>query len=788
MTSTNVDPASPTINNYADGSKKSAASAFAAALSLGTFSFASNNIKPVKLTLTPHHLFYLLSQFEELEIPTGPMNVRLESLHAEASPANYVSFLSQSQRSKGRSDRDSLHSVSSVRSALSSMSTLWSSIGIGAGSTSSKSEKAKAQMVVDTKYLYSAFTKIPCLRLSPDRRARMISGYEEFPFDTAVPLIVFKNLGALEICDVDFRQFYGWDRLADQLRSLTLKRANLDNPLDLLVGIVLDDMDKRRRRSSKTHSAPMLTWPSSPYLRYNDLARTHSAPGSPVVEDKTGHSVSPRKSVPVNAALEGVDSQFDHSKRSKTNHRPHSSRLDNAMRHAKTGHGKFRRSGSGSSNSSDASATENHRRSGSSSNMMSMGILPASKWRFLKHLSLSDNALTSMGAGSLAPLANSLHSLDLSSNLFTEMPDCLAELIALRSLNMANCMIENLHFLARNPLPAITALNLRANRLMSIAGVERLLPLERLDLRENRLHDPMEIARLTGIPEMREIWILHNPLVKSHKDYRITVFNLFRSTAGYLEDIVIDSSGPSYSERRQLRERVAEPEPVPVVKSLPLEQTISSIPSQLHPSNTLVNEVNKDDRPSLQTTQSEFAVSSSRRRKGPRRRIVDLAGDHDTPIIHQEFKPAEAYPIRSSQGTGSLDPKIETSDSLADQQNIDSNRPDLTTTQTGAPSPDLSEVSHPVAEPGDPFSTAAASSAKSKDRDFDGETYRRKVEALKSEVGSDWLSVLNEQGWFNDEHVDHPPHHFSHFASPGSEAERFRAPATEILSSGRTLS
>ncbi len=152
-----------------------------------------------------------------------------------------------------------------------------------------------------------------------------------------------------------------------------------------------------------------------------------------------------------------------------------------------------------------------------------MGILPASKWRFLKHLSLADNSITSIPATSLAPLSNTLHSLDLSSNLFTQIPDSLATLTALRALNLSHCMIDSLHSLTRNPLPAITALNLRANRLQSIAGIEKLYPLERLDLRDNRLTDPMELARLTGIPDIREVWVEGNPFTRTHRDYRITI-------------------------------------------------------------------------------------------------------------------------------------------------------------------------------------------------------------------------------------------------------------------------
>ena len=102
---------------------------------------------------------------------------------------------------------------------MSGMSGLWSSFGLGSKDASSKSERAKIALEADLKYLYSAFTKIPCLRLAPDHRACLIRGYEEFPFDTAVPLHSFKNLSALEIIDIDYRSFYGWDRLSEQLRK-----------------------------------------------------------------------------------------------------------------------------------------------------------------------------------------------------------------------------------------------------------------------------------------------------------------------------------------------------------------------------------------------------------------------------------------------------------------------------------------------------------------------------------------------------------------------------------------
>ena len=192
-------------NGQPQAAKAAAASpaiTLADALSRPYLSFTAHNIKPAKLTLTPHHLYYLLTKFEDLGVDVGPMNIRLENIHADVPPSNYVSFLGNAPKTRGRqADADSLKSVSSVRSVMSSMSSMWSSFTLS--NSAAKQEKQMAQFREDIKYLYSCFTKIPALRLSPDYRANLISGFEEFPFDAAVPLFAFKNLGALEICDLD---------------------------------------------------------------------------------------------------------------------------------------------------------------------------------------------------------------------------------------------------------------------------------------------------------------------------------------------------------------------------------------------------------------------------------------------------------------------------------------------------------------------------------------------------------------------------------------------------------
>lgn len=685
------------------GSAASATSALAAALSFGALKFTTHHVKPAKLTLTPHHLFYLLSRFEELGINVGAMNVRLENIHMESS-VSYVSFLNRPRRSRG--DRDSIHSVSSVRSVMSGISSLWSSFGIGSRD-GMKSEKAKAAIEADLKYLYSAFTKIPCLRLAPDHRARLIRGYEEFPLDTAVPLHVFKNLGALEIIDIDFRSFYGWDRLSEQLRTLTLKRANLDDPADLLTKIVLDDMDKRRLRSSKSQPSPVLGGGSN-------TSKSNSAPGSPRQDSNMPTGSSPKSASMMRAQSEGERGHRRTGSYSPT--RPTTAR-SSAPRHARRQSMKMARSGSGSSNSSEVSLHGKR-----SSSTLLTDVLPPSKWRFLRHLGLPDNSLTSISADAFAPVANTLHSLDLSSNLFTEVPDCLASLVSLRALNLSNCMIDSLRSLSKNPLPAITALNLRGNRLSSLAGIERLLSLERVDLRDNALTDPSEIARLTGLPEIREIWVSGNPFTKTHRGYRVTIFNLFRQTPGYSEDIIIDSAGPGYSERKQLIDRVAEPESAPVVR-----------PADPQPTHTVSRGAAQAvGQPSTETSTPAVQEGANRRRKNHRRR-------HVADISREESNSAQ------NTLTTAVPELIVTPNSLADPFTngaaVEAVSPTTMSLLSGTEPISQTISAKPI------VSAQEGPSFKTLDWPTNGESFRQRIEALQRDVSNEWLNDLGEDGW-----------------------------------------
>lgn len=67
---------------------------------------------------------------------------------------------------------------------------------------------------------------------------------------------------------------------------------------------------------------------------------------------------------------------------------------------------------------------------------------PPLAWRFLQHLCLADNGLTFIPASALAALV-SLTSLDLSSNLLIAVPAGLGSLSRLRSLSLADNMIDS---------------------------------------------------------------------------------------------------------------------------------------------------------------------------------------------------------------------------------------------------------------------------------------------------------------------------------------------------------
>ncbi|SJX62170.1 uncharacterized protein SRS1_13018 [Sporisorium reilianum f. sp. reilianum] len=210
-------------------------------VTLGTASTASTTAastvtaRPMLLRQNPHNLYYLLIRFEALGLPVGSLDTKVP---VAARPTSYFSFVAATSADKSRDDT---MSMSSMRSRMSVVSSSFSSSLSWFITASAKPDPSR-----DVKYIYSCLTKIPSLRLGPIPARKLIQDFEDCPGQSAVPLDVFKNLQMLELDDVDPRTLIGWDRVCIQLRSLTCKKSNVEDVTDLLVDLVVVDAKRRR--------------------------------------------------------------------------------------------------------------------------------------------------------------------------------------------------------------------------------------------------------------------------------------------------------------------------------------------------------------------------------------------------------------------------------------------------------------------------------------------------------------------------------------------------------------
>ncbi|CED84837.1 Leucine rich repeat 4 [Phaffia rhodozyma] len=168
-------------------------------------SLSFSSTKPLVLRITPQNLFYVLLRFQAIGLDVGELDQLLEAGVRDAVVFGETSFKpsgrdgnrngkgsGDANRKGGKGSSDWME-TGSFMSAVSAVSTLslggWWSVG-----------KVR-DPDTDLKLIYSAFTKLPSLVVYS-------SGWEDDvieemagsgPLDTAVPLKVFKNLQSLEI-------------------------------------------------------------------------------------------------------------------------------------------------------------------------------------------------------------------------------------------------------------------------------------------------------------------------------------------------------------------------------------------------------------------------------------------------------------------------------------------------------------------------------------------------------------------------------------------------------------
>lgn len=189
--------------------------------------------KPVVFKLDPHHLFYILMRIEALGIDVGTLDVQLDN---PSRPTTYIDFSPQSDKS------DAL-SMLSFRSSLSVVSNL-------SLSPSWWGRTAPPSLDAELKYIYSSFTKLPALVIHAPTPKIITELANQPSIDSAIPLDPFKNLQSLQISDVDPRILLGWDRIAESVRSLTIKRSGLEDVTDVFINLVVDDQDRREGKGT----------------------------------------------------------------------------------------------------------------------------------------------------------------------------------------------------------------------------------------------------------------------------------------------------------------------------------------------------------------------------------------------------------------------------------------------------------------------------------------------------------------------------------------------------------
>ena len=579
---------------------------------------------------------------------------------------------------------ETLSIAESFRSSLSAVSKL--SLGSGWwGRTEPPSVESQL------KYIYSAFTKLPALSIGPPGPKVIAELAEDPPLSNAIPLDSFKNLEILECSDVDPRALLGWDKLAVSLRSLTIKKSGLDNPAHIFLDAVVDD--RLRRDGDATRSR----------IR------------------KLGHRASRR----------GF----------------HSSNLPETVQ--------------------EESEDDLSEESPSSSPLLSQ--LSPLNWARLKYLSLADNALTTFPT-SMLPALTSLTHLDLSSNLLVSIPS-LSTLYNLISLNLSDNMIDSVLGIYTK-LGQVLIINLARNRLDSLCGLERLMALERIDLRRNLIEESAEVGRLAVLPNIQEVWVEGNPFVELEENYRVRCFDHFWKEG---KVIALDGAPPGFYERMNrtapLPEQLEPPRVPAAAYSPPSVPAGVARVTQPHVGSPLLSSGSSSNVPSP-GLQPVLTKPKKRRNK----RIVALDGGDSDYRSSEDGGRVKNEPQRDSRSKSPPERPAEIV--IETEAKEDALRPPVRRsrhsryqTEFASPvSPSISDafastsprsgagslgraagagngsrrnrVSASMYEPAEESRSDTINATAKQMRD--AEQFRAKIEALRTEMGDNWLQVLSQ--------------------------------------------
>ncbi|KAI9249139.1 hypothetical protein BDA99DRAFT_542232 [Phascolomyces articulosus] len=331
-------------------------------------------------------------------------------------------------------------------------------------------------------------------------------------------------------------------------------------------------------------------------------------------------------------------------------------------------------------------------------------------WENLKMLSLADNNLTTLDNEPLQRIQSVTH-LNLSSNLLIDVPAALANLYNLQSLQLAHNMISFVNGI-NTVLGNIQELNLRGNRLTMLAGLDRLWALERVDLRENRIEDAAEIGRLTSLPNLEDVWVQGNPFTITQPDYRVEIFSLFKQAN---VDIQLDGSRPTFAEGRRVS-----------AASTPSSAWPTAEPIAAVTAATVAAGSSGGESDSTKTDQKQKQPKIARAKTKKSKRIVKLGQQELEENLKQEQEQQQNEEDEEGRRVHRA-AELE-QDQLVRRASISSSsrkrRSRSKVRRSRSPSDEKKERHRSV-------SPAT-------------ENFRRKIESMRREAGTEWLRVLQE--------------------------------------------
>ncbi|GHJ89764.1 hypothetical protein NliqN6_6166 [Naganishia liquefaciens] len=341
----------------------------------------------------------------------------------------------------------------------------------------------------------------------------------------------------------------------------------------------------------------------------------------------------------------------------------------------------------------------------------------------LQYLSLPNTSLLTFPLPD-GYISSTLTHLDVSGNLLNALPATLAQLTALQSLNFRTNLVTSVRN-AVKLVPCVRALNLRDNKIDCLAGLDALRELQRVDVRHNTLHDVDELSRLATLPWLREVWAAGNPFTTAEDNedarWKVRVWEAFVVEQGedVMERLSLDGYLATWAERRAVAARVrrrgrrASGRELAASLRAPTERPDTG-------ATTLSSRLGPQDVSTWTTTPTTTPTPKSRRKQ----RIVELESTARELAVDPEPRGDRV--------------KLALEDALESPiANVDETTPTPGHQNGNGNGHSKTEVDGPTAETRSPLPEATSTEG--------GEDLRKRMEALRTEVGDSWLSVLAGQ-------------------------------------------